>query len=64
MSLLQATICPNAAIIKLKHYFDVESSVAGSIISIMLQLLERQNVKKYKNYESAGSEYLLQCCYN
>ena len=26
--------------------------------SITLQLLERQNVNKYKNYESGGSEYL------
>ena len=32
MSLLEASICSNAAIIKLKHYFDVESSVAGPIM--------------------------------
>ena len=32
MILLEARICPNAAIIKLKHYFEVESSVARTII--------------------------------
>ena len=48
MSLPEASICPNTDIIKLKHYFEVESSTARSVMKFdavkTIKLLEAQYV--------------------